>query len=291
MSLVEYGEQKKDLPSVDEQYKSLIQKILTEGKQKTDPQGVGNLSIHGYELVYDLSKGTIPLIGLRDLSGSWRAIVGELLWIMSGSTNVQDLNQYGVHIWDKWAVATQKEFGYLEGELGPTYGAQWRHFKGGGTETADQLLEASRLLKENPDSRRIAISAWNPNDIKKVFVSPCIRYLQFHHAENELGLTVIQGSADVPLGVPFDTVEYSLLLLMAAKVHNMQPKFLKHVLVDAHIYMDQIQSMQELVQRESKVEPKLIINANPPNILDFKIEDFELVDYKPHPKIKVPAAL
>lgn len=276
---------------VDEQYRRLVQRVLTEGVEKTDPQGVGNFSIHGHMLTYDLSTGKFPLIGLRDLSGSWKVIVGELLWFIQGSTNTADLHKNGIKLWDQWAEATQKEFGYLPGELGPIYGKQWRAFDGGGPKPIDQLLEAMRLLKTNSDSRRIAVSVWNPHDVNKVFISPCIRYFQFHHANGKLGLSFVQGSADVGVGVPFDTAEYALLLFMVAKVNNMQPGLLNHFIVDGHIYKNQMSAMRELVIRLTTPEPRVIIHSNPTNILDFELKDFELADYNPHPRVKIPVAL
>lgn len=278
--------------SVDKQYAELVQKILTEGKEKTDPQGVGNFSIHGHTLRFNLSSGHYPLLGLRDLSGSRKAMAEELFWIMSGNTNVSDLHKVGVHLWDQWAVATKKDFpDYPEGDLGPVYGKQWRAFNGGGPKPVDQLVEAMRLLKENPNSRRIVITVWNPYDINQVFISPCIRYLQFHHAQGNLGLTVIQGSADVPVGVPFDIAEYALLLRMVAQVNKMQPAVLDYHLVDAHIYKDQVQAMKDLALRAPTPEPTLDITSQPDSIFGFKREDFKLEGYTPHPKMDIAVAL
>ncbi len=281
------------LPSWDEQYKGLVQKILTEGRKKGDPQGVGNLTVHGHTFRLDLSDGKFPLLGLRDLKGSRKAMMEELFWIMSGSTNVKDLHKENVHFWDQWAEATKKDFPqYDEGELGPVYGKQWRKFNAGGPEPVDQLGQVNKLLESNPNSRRMVISVWNPYDIDQVFISPCIRYLQFHHADGHLGLTVVQGSADVPVGVPFDVAEYATFLRMMAKVHKMQPSILDYHLVDAHIYLNQIDSMQELIKRESKPEPKLVITSQPKTIFEFKREDFKLEEYDPHPKMnEIPVAL
>lgn len=288
---VELGEKRTVLP-IDEQYRMLVQAILTRGLEKSDPQGVGNYSIHGYELVYDLSEGRFPLLGLRDLRGSRKAMAQELFWIMSGSTNVHDLQKEDVHIWDQWANATKEYFPeYADGELGPVYGKQWRAFEGGGPEPIDQLLEAMRLLRENPDSRRIVITVWNPYDTNRVFISPCIRYLQFHHAQGKLGLTIIQGSADVGVGVPFDTAQYALFLLMVAKVNGMQPALLHHILVDAHIYKNQIPCIQELLQRDTTQEPIMAIHSKPNSIFDFKRQDFELIGYNPHHRMNIPVAL
>lgn len=280
------------LESIDKQYRELVQKILTEGREKPDPQGVGNLSLHGYNFDLDLSTDRHPLLGLRDLSGSRKAMTEELFWVMSGSTNVKDLHRENVHFWDQWAEATGKDFPeYPEGDLGPVYGRQWRAFNAGGPEPVDQLAETMRLLEENPDSRRIVISVWNPYDINRVFIAPCIRYLQFHYAEGNLGLTVVQGSADVPVGIPFDISEYATFLRMVAHVHNMRPAKLDYHLVDAHIYLNQIPAMEEILKREPTPQPTLKITSQPEDIFGFNRRDFKLDGYQPHPKMEIPVAL
>jgi len=278
--------------SIDEQYLQLVDEILTYGGDKPDVQRVGNLSLHGPRLMFDLSAHYFPLIGLRDLRGSRKAMAEELFWIMSGSTNVLDLHKKGVHIWDQWADATKKDFpDYSDGDLGPVYGKQWRAFDGGGSRPVDQLVEVLRLLKENPDSRRLVITVWNPVDINRVFIAPCIRYLQFHHAQGRLGLTVIQGSADVPVGVPFDIAEYALFLRMVAQVSKMRPALLDYHLVDAHIYLNQIPAMKDLLKRKPTEQPILNITSGTDDIFKFTREDFELVGYDPHPKMSIPVAL
>lgn len=300
MSYAEIGspeQQERRFPTIDDQYRAIVRTILTEGERKGDPQGVGNLSCHGLTLEYDLSKGEIPILGLRDLRGARKAMAEELFWIMSGSTNVHDLNKVGVHIWDQWAEATQdwvrqgKLPPYPEGELGPVYGKQWRALEAGDGQTYDQLAEVMRLLRTNPDSRRTAISVWNPADNEKVFIAPCIRYLQFHHAQGKLGLTIVQGSADVAIGVPFDTTEYALFLMMVARINGMQPAKFQHVLVDAHIYENQIPHMEELLQRAPTPPATLTIDAMPQDVFGFKREDFKLSGYLPHPKMDIPVAL
>ena len=280
-------------PPIDEQYRQLVEKILREGKEKGDPQGVGDLSIHGYNFTFDLSTGQYPLLGLRDMRGSRKAMAEEIFWIMSGSTNVKDLHRENVHVWDIWADATHEQFpNYTEGELGRVYGKQWREFNGGEPEPVDQLMEAMRLLRENPDSRRIIISSWNPHDINQVFIAPCLPFLQFHHAQGDLGLTVIQRSADVPIGVPFNIAEYALFLRMTAHVNGMRPALLDHHLVDAHIYLDQVPHMEELIKRTATPEPTLAITSKPDDIFGFKRRDFKLEGYQPHPKMDdIPVAL
>ncbi len=277
--------------SAEHQYLQLIDKVLTKGKEKTDPQGVGNLSIPGYTMQFDLSDGKFPLITVRDMKGSWKAMVGELLWFISGSTNVADLHKQGVKLWDQWAEASEKEMSYPPGELGPIYGKQWREFNGGGKEPVDQLTEAMKLLKDNPDSRRIIVSSWNPTDAEKVFVAPCHCFFQFHHAQNELSLNLFQRSGDVPVGIPFNIAEYSLLLMMVAKINNMEPKYLSHFIGDAHIYKDQIPYMDDLLNREPKPAPQVEIQSDATTIYDYRHQDFTLKNYDPHPKVKIPVAL
>lgn len=276
---------------VDDQYKRVIHDILTNGKEKSDPQGVGNLSVSGVLFKFDLSIGRLPMLSLRDMGRSWKSMVGELLWIIKGSTNTGDLHKDGIHLWDIWAEATQKEFGYQEGDLGPIYGKQWRAFDGGGPKPVDQLVEAMRLLKTNPDSRRIIVSGWNPAEIDKVFVAPCHCFWQGHHAQNEFSMNVFQRSGDMPVGIPFDIVEYSLLLKMVAKINAMTPRFLNYFIGDAHIYKDQIPHMEVLLERESRPEPKVTINSQATNITGFEIGDFVLDEYNPHPGMKIPVAL
>lgn len=273
------------------EYLTLVDEVLTRGKEKTDPQKVGNISIAGHTMTFDLSDGQFPLVTVRDMSGSWRAIVGELLWYIRGSTNVQDLQAEGIHIWDQWAEVTQKEYGYQQGELGPIYGKQWRAFDGGGEEPVDQLGEAMGLLRTNPDSRRIIVTSWNPSQVDRVFIAPCHCFFQFHHAQGELSLNLFQRSGDVPVGIPFDTAEYALLLTMVAKLNNMTPKYLNHFIGDAHIYKDQIKHMKELLKREPKSPPKVDIRPGVPTIFDYKYQDFTLVGYESHPKMKIPVAL
>lgn len=280
-------------PPIDDQYRRVVEKILKDGKLKGDPQGVGDLSIHGAQMSFDLSDGRYPLLGLRDMRGSRKAMAEEIFWIMSGSTNVGDLNKEGVHVWDIWAEATKKDFPkYPDGSLGPVYGQQWRAFNGGGPKPVDQLQEATMLLGQNPDSRRIVISSWNPYDINQVFIAPCLPFLQFHHAQGELGLTVIQRSGDIPIGVPFNIGEYALFLRMVAQVHSMRPALLDYHINDAHIYLDQVPYMEELIKRSSTPEPTLTITSNPENIFEFKRQDFKLEGYAPHPRMDdIPVAL
>lgn len=274
------------------EYLNLVETVLTKGKEKTDAQKVGNISYPGPQMRFDLSEGYFPLITVRDLRKSWKAIVGELLWFISGSTDVADLHKHGIKIWDQWADAIEKEMGFPKGELGPIYGKQWRRFEGVGGKTADQLTEAMNLLGTNPDSRRIIVSSWNPTELDKQWIAPCHCFFQFHHAQNELSLILYQRSGDVPVGIPFNIAEYALLLLMAAEVNGMKPKYLVHDIGDAHIYKDQIPHAQELLRREPKTSPRVEFRRKGlASIYDYTHDDFLLLDYDPHPKVSIPVAL
>jgi thymidylate synthase len=273
------------------QYLDLVKYVLENGKQKTDPQKVGNIAICGYQMRFDLSQG-FPLMTARSMKGSWKAMVHELLWFLAGSTNVEDLNKNGVHLWDIWATPEIcQPLGLPVGELGPIYGKQWRAFDGGADKPVDQISQLIADLKSNPDSRRLVVTAWNPAQVDKVFVAPCHCMFKFFHAQGELSLHVFQRSADVPVGVPFDIAEFALLLSMVAQVVNLKPKDLVYTLSDAHIYLNQMEMAKELLQREPKPLPKLKINPDVKDIFSFKFEDFELLDYEPNPPLKIPVSL
>jgi thymidylate synthase len=273
------------------QYIDLVKHVLAHGQQKTDPQKVGNIATCGNQMRFDLNNG-FPLITTRSMKGSWKAMRAELLWFLSGSTRIQDLHKDNVHMWDIWATKDIcDQMGLAEGDLGPVYGKQWRAFNGGGEETVDQIARVIKTLKTNPDSRRLVVSAWNPVDTEKVFVAPCHCFFKFFHAEGELSLHVFQRSVDVPVGLPFDIAEYALLLMMMAQVVGMKPKDLVYTLSDTHIYLDQIDVMKELVTREPLPLPRVTINPDVMDIDAFTIDDFELHDYHPHQKMKIPVAL
>lgn len=304
------------------QYLDLLATILKDGEVKTDPQGVGNIAIPGYQMRFDLDKG-FPLITTRSLKGSWKALVEEILWFLSGSTSAKELNDRGVKLWDIWATPEIcEQMGLPAGELGRIYGAQWRKFlcvddesiidvpagsvllRPDGTRVdfkedaawgkvvvVDQIGEAIKLLQTNPDSRRIIVSAWNPHDINKVFVAPCHCFFQFIHRKGELTLHLFQRSCDVPVGVPFNIAEYSLLLMMVAQVVGMKPKYFVHTLSDAHIYLDQVDGVKEQLTREPLALPRVKINPEVKNIFAFEFGDFALLDYNSHPLIRYPVAL
>ena len=273
------------------QYHDLIRYVLQHGEQKTDPQKVGNIAICGYQMRFDLNDG-FPLITTRSMKGSWKAMVHELLWFLSGSTKVADLNKHGVHIWDIWATPEIcGPLGLEPGDLGPVYGKQWRAFEGGGPQAVDQIQKVVDDLKTNPDSRRLAVSAWNPVDVEKVFVAPCHCFYKFFHAQGNLSLHVFQRSADVPIGVPFDIAEYALLLMMMAQVTGLAPKDLIYTLSDTHIYLNQVDPVKEILNREPRPLPHISINPDVKSIFDFRFDDFTLEEYNPHPPLKIPVAL
>lgn len=273
------------------QYIELLKYILKHGEEKTDPQKVGNFAVCGYQMRFDLNDG-FPLITTRSMKGAWRAMVYELLWILSGSTNVKDLNKNDVHIWDIWATPEIcKPLGLKTGELGPVYGKQWRSFDGGARKNVDQIKNVIHDLKTNPDSRRLIVSAWNPVDVDKVFVAPCHCFFKFFHAGGKLSLHVFQRSGDVPVGIPFDIAEYALLLMMVAQVTGLTAKDLVYTISDAHIYKNQIKEVKELIKRKPMKLPTVKINPKVKDIFKFKFEDFTLENYNSHPFMKIPVSL
>jgi len=273
------------------QYLDLVKHILKNGKEKTDPQKIGNIAVCGYQMRFNLNDG-FPLITTRSMKSSWRAMVHEMLWFLSGSTHVKDLHKNNVHLWDMWAT---KEIcsglSLKTRDLGPIYGKQWRAFNGGGNKPVDQIKQLIRDLKSNPDSRRLVVTAWNPVDADKVFVAPCHCFFRFFHADGELSLHLFQRSADVPIGVPFNIAEYALLLMMVAQVVGLKAKEFIHTLSDTHIYLDQIDQMKQLVKRKPRSLPKVRINPKVKDIFKFKFDDFTLKDYDPHPPMKIPVGL
>lgn len=273
------------------QYLDLVRHVLENGQRKTDPQKVGNIAVCGYQMRFNLADG-FPLITSRSMKGSFKAMVYELLWILSGSTKLEDLHKNNVHLWDIWGTPEIcQSLGLEPGDLGPIYGKQWRAFNGGADAPVDQIANLIRDLKTNPDSRRLIVTAWNPAEVDKVFVAPCHCFFKFFHAQGELSLHLFQRSGDVPVGIPFDIAEYALLLMMVAQVTGLKAKEFVHTICDAHIYLDQIEMMKELVVREPRSLPKVKINPEAKDIFGFKYEDFELMDYDPHPPMKIPVAL
>lgn len=286
------------------QYLSLIEEILQNGVQKHDRTGTGTLSLFGTQRRYDLREG-FPLVTTKKVH--WKSVVHELIWFIQGDTNIKYLVDNGVRIWNEWPyelfkksteyqgetqeqfiekVKADEAFAKKYGELGPVYGKQWRDFEG-----TDQLMEVVKALKQNPDSRRIIISAWNPPRIKDMALPPCHAFVQFYVANGELSCQLYQRSADVFLGVPFNIASYSLLTLMLAQVCGLKPGEFIHTTGDTHIYLNHIEQVNEQISRQPKPLPKVKLNPNVKEITDFTFEDVELVDYDPHPLIKGKVAV
>jgi thymidylate synthase len=255
-------------------YQDLLRHILDLGIRKSDRTGTGTISTFGYQMRMDLSEG-FPLLTTKKLHV--KSIIHELLWFLNGDTNIHYLQENGVRIWNEWADA--------DGNLGPVYGHQWRSWTGADGKTIDQVTEAVRTIKTNPDSRRIIISAWNPADIPQMALAPCHCLFQFYVADGKLSCQLYQRSADVFLGVPFNIASYALLTMMMAQVCDLKPGDFVHTFGDAHIYMDHMDQVQEQLSRKPKALPIMKINPAIKDIFAFRIEDFELTEYHPDPHI------
>lgn len=262
------------------QYLDLIRKVLEEGTEKGDRTGTGTRSIFGYQMRFDLKDG-FPLLTTKKLH--LRSIIHELLWFIKGDTNVKYLQENGVRIWNEWADEN--------GDLGPIYGAQWRKWMDARGEEHDQLREALRQIRENPDSRRILVNAWNVGQLSEMRLPPCHLLYQFYVADGELNMQLYQRSADIFLGVPFNIASYSLLLMMVAQVTGLKPSTFVHTLGDAHLYNNHLEQAREQITREPRVLPQMKINPAVTDIEGFRYEDFELVGYDPHPHIKAKVSV
>lgn len=257
------------------QYTDLLRHIIMDGTVKSDRTGTGTISTFGYQMRFNLSDG-FPLVTTKKVH--LKSIIHELLWFLAGDTNVRYLQENGVRIWNEWADA--------DGNLGHIYGYQWRSwpdYKGG---TIDQISEAVKTIKENPDSRRIIVSAWNVADIDNMNLPPCHCFFQFYVSEGKLSLQLYQRSADCFLGVPFNIASYALLTMMMAQVCGLKLGDFIHTLGDAHIYLNHLTQVEEQLVRTPRPLPKMIINPEVKNIFDFKYDDFRLEGYDPWPAIK-----
>lgn len=257
------------------QYLDLLQRVLDEGVRKEDRTGTGTISIFGHQSRYKLSDG-FPVLTTKKLH--LKSIIHELLWFLNGDTNVKYLNNNGVRIWDEWADE--------KGDLGPIYGYQWRSWPDYDGGHIDQITEVVNTIKKNPDSRRIMVSAWNVADIRNMKLPPCHALFQFYVADGKLSLQLYQRSADIFLGVPFNIASYALLLKMMAQVTGLQEGDFIHTLGDAHIYLNHLEQVNLQLSREPRTLPQMKINPDVKDIFGFRYEDFELVDYNPHPHIK-----
>lgn len=262
------------------QYLNLLSRIVNEGVEKTDRTGTGTISIFGHQMRFDLADG-FPLLTTKKLH--LKSIIHELLWFLSGNTNVRYLQENGVRIWNEWADEN--------GELGPVYGHQWRSwpdYKGG---TIDQISNVVDLIRNHPDSRRMMVSAWNPAEIDQMALPPCHCLFQFYVAEDKLSLQLYQRSADTFLGVPFNIASYALLLQMMAQVTHLQCGEFIHTTGDTHLYLNHLQQAKLQLTREPRPLPRMVLNPDVRSIFDFKYEDFQLEGYDPHPHIKATVSV
>lgn len=291
------------------QYHDLMQHVLDHGVQKGDRTGTGTISVFGYQMRFDLQEG-FPLITTKKLH--IKSILHELLWFIQGETNIEYLTKNGVRIWDDWPfekfkksddyagetirdfaakVAEDSNFAAKWGDLGPVYGYQWRSWPAPNGETVDQLLQVIEQIKNNPNSRRHIVSAWNPGMIQDMALPPCHAFFQFYVADGKLSCQLYQRSADIFLGVPFNIASYAMLTHMIAQVCGLEVGDFVHTLGDAHIYSNHIDQVNEQLSREFRALPKLVINPDVKNILDFKFDDFAIEGYDPHPHIKAAVAV
>lgn len=262
------------------QYLDLIQQIYDDGAIKEDRTGTGTRSVFGHQMRFDLAD-SFPLLTTKKLH--LRSIIHELLWFLTGDTNIQYLRDNKVRIWDEWADE--------DGNLGPVYGHQWRSWQSTDGRVIDQISDVIENIKSNPDSRRLIVSAWNVGDVDKMALPPCHLLFQFYVANGKLSCQLYQRSADVFLGVPFNIASYALLTLMVAQVTSLQPGEFVHTLGDAHLYSNHLEQAELQLSREPLDLPTLRINPDVTNIFDFKFEDFTLDNYDPYPHIKAPVAV
>jgi len=257
------------------QYLDLMRHVKDNGQEKSDRTGTGTVSVFGYQMRFDLAEG-FPCITTKKLH--LRSIIHELLWFLKGDTNIAYLKENKVRIWDEWADEN--------GNLGPVYGSQWRSWPSANGTHIDQITKLIDQIKNNPDSRRLIVSAWNVSEIENMALPPCHAFFQFYVADGKLSCQLYQRSADIFLGVPFNIASYALLTMMIAQVCNLELGEFIHTLGDAHLYVNHLQQTELQLSRSIKPLPTMKINPEVNNIFDFTIEDFELMNYDPHPHIK-----
>ncbi|WP_397543695.1 thymidylate synthase [Roseovarius salis] len=262
------------------QYHDALRTVLEHGTPSSDRTGTGTLSYFGLQCRYDLREG-FPLVTTKKLH--LRSIIHELLWFLSGDTNIGYLNKNGVSIWDEWADGS--------GELGPVYGHQWRHFPRPGGGEVDQIAELVRAIRATPDSRRLVVSAWNPAEVEEMALPPCHTLWQVRILDGTMHLQLYQRSADMFLGVPFNIASYALLLAMLAHVTGYEPGEFVHSIGDAHIYSNHMEQVKTQLSRTPRPLPTLRIARQVPSIFDFVFDDFAFEGYDPHPAIKAPVAV
>ena len=261
-------------------YLDLMRQVRTTGARKADRTGTGTLSLFGQQMRFDLAAG-LPLVTTKKIHV--RSVICELLWFLRGDTNVQWLREHGVTIWDEWADAN--------GELGPVYGKQWRAWLAPDGRTIDQIKDAVQLLRTNPDSRRIIVSAWNVGELDQMKLMPCHAFFQFYVADGKLSCQLYQRSADIFLGVPFNVASYALLTHMMAQQCDLQVGELVWTGGDCHLYLNHLHQADEQLRREPLPLPRLALKRRPPSIFEYQYEDFEIVNYQFHPAIKAPVAV
>lgn len=257
------------------QYLDLLDHVLEKGATKSDRTGTGTISVFGYQMRFDLSNG-FPLMTTKKIH--IKSVIHELLWFISGDTNIRYLQENGVRIWNEWADA--------EGNLGPVYGSQWRSWPVAGGRSVDQLQQVVASIKKNPDSRRHIVSAWNPGEIEKMALPPCHILFQFYVADSRLSCQLYQRSADIFLGVPFNIASYSFLLLMMASVTGLKPGEFIHTLGDAHIYLNHIEQVKLQLSRKPFPLPNVRVSSDVKDISGFRYDDFTIENYEAHPHIK-----
>ncbi|MEO9805948.1 MAG: thymidylate synthase [Reichenbachiella sp.] len=262
------------------QYHQLMQRILDEGVQKGDRTGTGTKSVFGHQMRFDLSEG-FPVVTTKKVH--LRSIIHELLWFLQGDSNIKYLKDNGVSIWDEWADEN--------GELGPVYGVQWRSWPTENGETIDQISQLIHDIKNNPNSRRLIVNAWNVAEVPNMALPPCHAFFQFYVADGRLSCQLYQRSADVFLGVPFNIASYALLTMMVAQVCDLEPGDFVHTLGDAHLYSNHMEQTELQLSRECRPLPNMKINPEVKDIFGFTYEDFALENYDPHPHIKGAVAV
>ena len=263
-----------------QQYLELLQRILDQGVERPDRTGTGTLSVFGHQMRFDLSAG-FPALTTKKLH--LRSIVYELLWFLRGDTNTSFLNENKVRIWDEWADEN--------GDLGPVYGSQWRSWPTANGDSIDQISDVIEQIRSHPESRRHIVSAWNVGELESMALPPCHALFQFYVGRGRLSCQLYQRSADVFLGVPFNIASYALLTMMVAQVCELEPGEFVHTLGDTHLYLNHLEQTRLQLQRKPRRLPTMKINPQVGSIFDFTYEDFELVDYDPHPHIKAPISV
>ena len=262
-----------------QQYLNLLSHVKAEGVKKDDRTGTGTLSVFGYQMRFDLNEG-FPLVTTKEIH--LKSIIYELLWFLKGDTNIKYLNSNGVTIWDEWANE--------KGDLGPVYGSQWRSWQAK-DKTIDQITEVIEQIKNNPESRRLIVSAWNVGELDNMALAPCHALFQFYVANGKLSCQLYQRSADIFLGVPFNIASYALLLMMIAKVTKLDLGEFVHTFGDAHLYLNHLEQVDVQLKRKPYALPQIKLNPDINDIFEFQYEDFKLINYQSHPKISAPIAI